>query len=1061
MMSAGGVLQDAAAQTGVTITDHSFTGTNVHLTWEGPGITLYDHAGYNIYRRKEGGSFSSTPTHFTDTDTTITDTRLEAGQTYYYKITARDYSRNEHDTSNVYSVTTPSSTNGYTSYANIKTAVVIYEHTNDRRNSGDYQMDSGEIEDLKTLLERARMFYWRNTKMQLNLEFDYLHVEEYKDFSDATYWSSTEMTGTHLVEDFGVVNTQYDLVFRIIPGFGGFWSWGATNQMELPGPNRRTGFSQVHWPLTRLGRFDKYPDEFPDVSVGYQLIWLFIHEAQHAVDGIYNHNGHSEMGHGDKPQEYGYKDNYPEGYGIKFGKRFDFQATMLRDFTAYQDLYDDWGDLYQAKDADGDGFPDDDPRVPLDEERFGSNTTSADSDGDGYTDKQEAIDGLFSYSTSDPHDSDTDGDGISDGEDRYPRYPLPRQIKNVSGDNAPMVDGTALEWPDSLRMMNTTTKVTGGHTYEPEIYMVRGGDSLYVALKMPAYGIPTIKWDFDGDGRWFGSGNTDMVLDMNNDNFETLRTWDGSEDARDAGGNGMWDDAGDYTSEVGSRIFTPGDINLEIKQQSSGYHVEMAIPRNNRANFTMQGGDEIGFFVDYSNIFNENGEHATTFDQTDYQYVSFTNSIPLVAKVESPAEGAHVEVEGEPNNTVTFKWDNRGDPDGDPVTYHWKLATSSDFNSGDILLERSRDETGQLTVSYRTLNNLLSNENVALGDTLKVYQRVDASDAQTTVEGESKSFHLVRGQVGPKVKVQFVHNAPGLDKVDVYLADKQDAVTDSLGYQQATSFVEVFAGKDRELFLPPSGESPSDQAASLVSLEIETYHQVVIQGDDSISVHHSKDRVLPTGDETRVQASVVHGTPELLPDADFQILDSGADPSVVASFQTDMNYGQFSDYVTFQPSEVAFEARQHPRRFSFNLSQAQQTVVTFVTSPEVDSSSTGINRTYTVKAYDTDGNVYYPQTVTSTREEEQQVPNTLTLKGNYPNPFNPTTTISYAVPETRHVRLGVYNLLGQEVAELVNEKVSAGHHRVTFDASSLTSGVYIYRLQTNTQTRTGKMMLMK
>ncbi len=80
---------------------------------------------------------------------------------------------------------------------------------------------------------------------------------------------------------------------------------------------------------------------------------------------------------------------------------------------------------------------------------------------------------------------------------------------------------------------------------------------------------------------------------------------------------------------------------------------------------------------------------------------------------------------------------------------------------------------------------------------------------------------------------------------------------------------------------------------------------------------------------------------------------------------------------------------------------------------------------------------------------------------NYPNPFNPATTINYQLPENGFVTLRVYDLLGKEVATLVNENKSAGYHKVTFDASKLTSGVYIYTINANNFIQSKKMLLTK
>ena len=83
------------------------------------------------------------------------------------------------------------------------------------------------------------------------------------------------------------------------------------------------------------------------------------------------------------------------------------------------------------------------------------------------------------------------------------------------------------------------------------------------------------------------------------------------------------------------------------------------------------------------------------------------------------------------------------------------------------------------------------------------------------------------------------------------------------------------------------------------------------------------------------------------------------------------------------------------------------------------------------------------------------------LEANYPNPFNPTTTIRYTLPEASAVTLEVFTLTGQRVAVLVNSEMSAGTHTLTFDARSLASGVYIYRLQSAQGVITRKMTLVK
>ncbi len=89
------------------------------------------------------------------------------------------------------------------------------------------------------------------------------------------------------------------------------------------------------------------------------------------------------------------------------------------------------------------------------------------------------------------------------------------------------------------------------------------------------------------------------------------------------------------------------------------------------------------------------------------------------------------------------------------------------------------------------------------------------------------------------------------------------------------------------------------------------------------------------------------------------------------------------------------------------------------------------------------------------------LPDRLELAQNYPNPFNPATVISYALPEQAHVTLTVYDMLGRQVGVLVDQNREPGSYQVSFDASALSSGVYLYRLESAGQTLTRKMTLVK
>jgi regulation of enolase protein 1 (concanavalin A-like superfamily) len=94
-------------------------------------------------------------------------------------------------------------------------------------------------------------------------------------------------------------------------------------------------------------------------------------------------------------------------------------------------------------------------------------------------------------------------------------------------------------------------------------------------------------------------------------------------------------------------------------------------------------------------------------------------------------------------------------------------------------------------------------------------------------------------------------------------------------------------------------------------------------------------------------------------------------------------------------------------------------------------------------------------------ESERALPTTISLSQNFPNPFNPSTQIEFGLPKEGHVLLEVYNILGERVATLVDENMTIGYHTVRFDASSLSSGLYIYRMAAGSTTLVHKMMLVK
>lgn len=123
----------------------------------------------------------------------------------------------------------------------------------------------------------------------------------------------------------------------------------------------------------------------------------------------------------------------------------------------------------------------------------------------------------------------------------------------------------------------------------------------------------------------------------------------------------------------------------------------------------------------------------------------------------------------------------------------------------------------------------------------------------------------------------------------------------------------------------------------------------------------------------------------------------------------------------------------------------------------VDNLSAGEKNFYRLKQLNYNGSYKYSKII----ELNFKVPTEFNLFQNYPNPFNPVTTISYQIPKECHVKLTVYDLLGNVIVSLVNKEQGAGFYSVRFDSQNLSSGTYFYRLETDSFFETRQMIILK
>jgi len=94
-------------------------------------------------------------------------------------------------------------------------------------------------------------------------------------------------------------------------------------------------------------------------------------------------------------------------------------------------------------------------------------------------------------------------------------------------------------------------------------------------------------------------------------------------------------------------------------------------------------------------------------------------------------------------------------------------------------------------------------------------------------------------------------------------------------------------------------------------------------------------------------------------------------------------------------------------------------------------------------------------------EYTEEIPKTYALEQNYPNPFNPSTSILFSIPEQSFVSLEIFNSLGEKVSTLVSDELNAGNYKYEWNAATLSSGIYLYRLRTPQYSETKKMILLR
>ena len=378
---------------------------------------------------------------------------------------------------------------------------------------------------IKNGIECSRLFYFRNSRGELNLTVTYLPI-------DKVAPKNAGPTYDYIVEDLrgrGYVDNQYDGIFTT--GIGMKGNWGGFLVFD------RTGAAFGGGGMG--GQLRQFPSA--DTNTSYDLAWIFVHEFQHALDlAIAGGAGFDEFLHG-----HPYADNNEQTVPIQEwvespgAQHWDWEACTLRNFKNYIRIPGATSSQIYVQDADNDGLADYHPILPMDEKRFGTSTTSVDTDRDGLSDLEEFM--ADKYLGSDPLKPDTDNDGLIDGNDPWPTVAIASEIGYAHP--VPKIDGNVDTAYTPLITSWYATDCTNLASDAVQLNACWNEETLFLIARAPEpFGLELQIDTSPENGFWIGGDTYVMRLKEGEQpslEWPNLKVWPGSKAvwSKDAQGN--------------------------------------------------------------------------------------------------------------------------------------------------------------------------------------------------------------------------------------------------------------------------------------------------------------------------------------------------------------------------------------------------------------------------------------------------------------------------------------------------------------------------------------------
>ncbi len=344
-----------------------------------------------------------------------------------------------------------------------------------------------------------------------------------------------------------------------------------------------------------------------------------------------------------------------------------------------------------------------------------------------------------------------------------------------------------------------------------------------------------------------------------------------------------------------------------------------------------------------------------------------------------------------------------------------------------------------------------------------------------TVASQGNLDPIVIGQnpvAGPVASVQIINAIPDAaqGKVDVYI---NGFTMVTLPYLQATSFTTLPASATIRVFASGADTTTaSPLMTNRVNLAQNGANVFILSGTVAttdnvpVTLFTKADAREEANDSDNMEAFFYHAVPGG-PAVDITELNEMMNNAVARKFANNLMFNQATGYWNIAPGALVLSVENADANnqlinvYRFALEGKEGETFTVLVAP-MAAGATGVQ----VVAFDANGQKYVAQITTDVELADSDLPTEFTLKGNYPNPFNPSTTINFDLPATAEVSIEVIDMLGRRVMTVPVQSIAAGASRsVMLDASNLSSGTYLYRVTAKmanaTKIQTGRMTLVK